>query len=73
MVGYCMIGMCLVVLHALTSILGLRRSARVLGLCYVVVKVGDKKSDSKLHLSLFRYTNNVNIFYFTQIGTGIHR
>ena len=44
MVGYCMIGLCLVVLHALASILGLRRSARALGLCYVVVKVRKKKN-----------------------------
>jgi hypothetical protein len=39
MVGYCMIGVCLVVLHTLTSLLGFRRSSRALGLCYVVVKV----------------------------------
>jgi hypothetical protein len=34
-----MIGVCLVVLHTLTSLLGFRRSSRALGLCYVVVKV----------------------------------
>lgn len=37
--GYVVIGLGLVVLHALASVLGLRRSKRVLGLCYVVVKV----------------------------------
>ncbi|XP_066997682.2 E3 ubiquitin-protein ligase MARCHF6 [Anabrus simplex] len=37
--GYCVIGLCLVILHAFASVLGLRRSRRVLGLCYVVVKV----------------------------------
>lgn len=37
--GYCVIGLCLVLLHGLASLLGLRRSRRVLGLCYVVVKV----------------------------------
>ncbi|GFG38068.1 hypothetical protein Cfor_10645 [Coptotermes formosanus] len=37
--GYCIIGLCLVLLHGLASILGLRRSRRILGLCYVVVKV----------------------------------
>lgn len=37
--GYCIIGLCLVLLHGLASLLGLRRSRRILGLCYVVVKV----------------------------------
>ncbi|KAK7867568.1 hypothetical protein R5R35_004318 [Gryllus longicercus] len=37
--GYCVIGLFLVILHALASVLGLRRSRRILGLCYVVVKV----------------------------------
>ncbi|KAJ9583528.1 hypothetical protein L9F63_022146, partial [Diploptera punctata] len=37
--GYCVIGLCLVLLHGLASLLGLRKSRRVLGLCYVVVKV----------------------------------
>ena len=37
--GYCVIGACLVILHAWTSLLGMRRSRRLLGLCYVVVKV----------------------------------
>jgi E3 ubiquitin-protein ligase MARCH6 len=37
--GYCIIGLCLVLLHGLASFLGLRRSRRILGLCYVVVKV----------------------------------
>jgi len=39
MTGYCMIGVSLVLLHALSSLLRFRRSARALGLCYVVVKV----------------------------------
>lgn len=37
--GYCVIGLCLVLLHGVTSFLGLRRSTRIFGLCYVVVKV----------------------------------
>lgn len=37
--GYCVIGVCLVVLHALAALLALQRSQRVLGLCYVIVKV----------------------------------
>jgi len=39
MTGYCMIGLCLVTLHSASSLLKFRRSARALGLCYVVVKV----------------------------------
>ena len=39
MVGYCMIGFSLVILHAASSFFKFKRSARVLGLCYVVVKV----------------------------------
>lgn len=37
--GYCVIGLCLVILHSLATLLNLTRSRRVLGLCYVVVKV----------------------------------
>jgi E3 ubiquitin-protein ligase MARCH6 len=37
--GYCVIGLCLVLLHGLASVLGLRRPRRIFGLCYVVVKV----------------------------------
>lgn len=37
--GYCVIGVCLVVLHTLAALFGLRTSQRILGLCYVVVKV----------------------------------
>lgn len=37
--GYVVIGVCLVLLHALASLGSLRRAKRVLGLCYVVVKV----------------------------------
>lgn len=37
--GYCIIGICLVVLHNIATLLNLRRSRRILGLCYVVVKV----------------------------------
>merc|ERR1712088_735552 len=39
MTGYCMIGISLALLHAFASLLRFRRSARALGLCYVVVKV----------------------------------
>lgn len=37
--GYCMIGIVLVMLHNVATLLSLRRSRRILGLCYVVVKV----------------------------------
>ena len=37
--GYCFIGLSLVVLHFATDLLRFKRSARALGLCYVVVKV----------------------------------
>lgn len=37
--GYCMVGLCLVLLHTLAAISRLNRPKRVLGLCYVVVKV----------------------------------
>lgn len=37
--GYCVIGVCLVVLHWLASLLCFVNSRRMLGLCYVVVKV----------------------------------
>ena len=39
LVGYCVIGLVLVVLHAAASLFNLRKSCRILGLCYVVVKV----------------------------------
>merc|ERR1712088_243577 len=39
MTGYCMIGISLALLHSFTKLLRFRRSARALGLCYVVVKV----------------------------------
>lgn len=37
--GYCIIGVALVILHNIATLLGLRKSRRILGLCYVVVKV----------------------------------
>jgi len=37
--GYCVIGATLVVLHKVTSLLRFRKSCRIFGLCYVVVKV----------------------------------
>ncbi|XP_035725094.1 E3 ubiquitin-protein ligase MARCHF6-like isoform X2 [Vespa mandarinia] len=37
--GYCVIGVCLVVFHTLAALLGFQRSQRILGLCYVIVKV----------------------------------
>lgn len=37
--GYCVIGVALMVLHMLAAIIGFQRSQRILGLCYVVVKV----------------------------------
>ncbi|XP_076757708.1 membrane-associated ring finger (C3HC4) 6 isoform X1 [Xylocopa sonorina] len=37
--GYCVTGVCLVILHTLAAPLGFQRSQRLLGLCYVIVKV----------------------------------
>lgn len=37
--GYIVIGLCLVLLHFFTAILSFKRTERILGLCYVVVKV----------------------------------
>ena len=37
--GYAVIGATLVVLHKITSLLRFRKSCRIFGLCYVVVKV----------------------------------
>lgn len=37
--GYCVVGLCLVLLHTLAAIIRLNRPKRMLGLCYVVVKV----------------------------------
>ena len=37
--GYCVIGICLVLLHALTKLLRIKKASRIFGLCYVVVKV----------------------------------
>ncbi|XP_014238068.1 E3 ubiquitin-protein ligase MARCH6 [Trichogramma pretiosum] len=39
LVGYCVVGMCLIVLHAIAAVLGFQRSQRILGLGYVIVKV----------------------------------
>lgn len=37
--GYCLIGMCLLIMHTFTTIIGFRRSKRIIGLSYIVVKV----------------------------------
>lgn len=37
--GYLVIGFCLVLLHFMTSLLRFKKTERILGLCYVVVKV----------------------------------
>lgn len=37
--GYCLIGMSLLILHTIATIIGFRRSKRILGLSYIVVKV----------------------------------
>ena len=37
--GYCIIGLILVVLHQITSVCNFKKSSRIFGLCYVVVKV----------------------------------
>ena len=37
--GYCVLGVFLVVLHAIAALLGFQRSQRILGLGYVIVKV----------------------------------
>ncbi|GAB0096883.1 E3 ubiquitin-protein ligase MARCH6 [Sergentomyia squamirostris] len=39
LLGYCIIGITLVKLHALARMLRMRKSRRILGLCYIVVKV----------------------------------
>ena len=40
--GYCVVSLLLVAVHALTALFRFRRAARLLGLCYVVVKVGGR-------------------------------
>lgn len=37
--GYCVISICLVILHAFASLLHFRKTERFLGICYVIVKV----------------------------------
>lgn len=37
--GYCLIGMCLLIMHTFATIIGFRRSKRIIGLSYIVVKV----------------------------------
>mgnify|MGYP006989425823 FL=1 len=37
--GYCVIGFCLVIFHSIASFLNFQKSRRILGYCYVVVKV----------------------------------
>jgi len=39
MIGYCMIGLNLIIFHTITNLLGFKKVSRALGLCYVVVKV----------------------------------
>ncbi|RZC36691.1 E3 ubiquitin-protein ligase MARCH6, partial [Asbolus verrucosus] len=39
LVGYCTVGLFFVVFHRITGVLGFYKAKRVLGLCYVVVKV----------------------------------
>lgn len=39
LLGYCVIGIILVQMHAITRLLRLKRPRRILGLCYIVVKV----------------------------------
>lgn len=39
LVGYCLVGMFLVILHRIAALFGLGKARRILGLCYVVVKV----------------------------------
>ncbi len=43
--GYCVIGLSLVVLHSLTTFFKWKRPSRVIGLCYVVVKVRNSKKE----------------------------
>ena len=40
--GYCVVGLILVAIHSVTALFKFRRAARLLGLCYVVVKVCEK-------------------------------
>lgn len=37
--GYCLIGMVLLIMHTFATIVGFRRSKRIIGLSYIVVKV----------------------------------
>lgn len=37
--GYCLIGICLLIMHTVATIIGFRRSKRIIGLSYIVVKV----------------------------------
>lgn len=39
LIGYCLIAVCLVLLHGLASLTRARKSARMLGMFYVIVKV----------------------------------
>lgn len=39
LLGYCVVGISLMLLHRVTALFGLGKARRVLGLCYVVVKV----------------------------------
>lgn len=62
--GYCFIGLCLVVLHSLATLMKLTRSRRVLGLCYVVVKVS-QMSISTEHYQIMLWLQFSPIFYLT--------
>lgn len=39
LIGYCLVGTFLVLLHRIAALFGLMRAQSILGLCYVVVKV----------------------------------
>lgn len=39
LLGYCLVGFLLIILHYIAALFGLAKAKRVLGLCYVVVKV----------------------------------
>jgi len=60
--GYCLIGMCLLIMHTFATIIGFRRSKRIIGLSYIVVKVS-KLNYFFSYLNTFKYLFIDFIFY----------
>jgi len=55
--GYCLIGICLLIMHTVATIIGFRRSKRIIGLSYIVVKV------SILNYLLISYMSKFKLLY----------